>query len=166
MKKPISIPVIVSGGQTGVDRAALNWAIGHRIPHDGWCPQGRMAEDGIILSAYSLKETPTSDDAERTEWNVRDSDGTVIFSLTTRLSAGSAYTMERARLQLKPVLHLSAQSKQRHAAALRRFVVEQGIKRLNVAGPRESEEPRGAEFVRRVLEESFYPDDRSSSAPL
>jgi hypothetical protein len=165
MKKPISIPVIISGGQTGVDRAALDWAIGHRISHGGWCPKGRLADDGVISLAYSLKETPSSDCSQRTESNVRDSDGTVIFSLATQLSGGSKYTMEMARHHLKPVLHLSAQSKQRHAAALQRFVMEQNIKRLNVAGSRESGEPQVAQFVRRVLEETFYPDDDYSSTP-
>lgn len=71
---------IISGGQTGADRAALDFAIAHDIPHGGWCPSGRLAEDGRIPSRYQLRETPSPDYAQRTEWNVRDSDGTVIFS--------------------------------------------------------------------------------------
>ena len=76
-----SLKKIISGGQTGVDRAALDFAIEHDIPYGGWCPKGRKAEDGPIGSRYLLKETPTSTYPQRTEWNVRDSDGTVIFSL-------------------------------------------------------------------------------------
>jgi hypothetical protein len=72
--------------------------------------------------------------------------------------------MDVAHCHLKPTLHPSAQSNQRHAAALRRFVAEQEIKRLNVADPRVSEEPKAAEFVRRVLEEAFYPNDGYFSA--
>src|SRR5512139_1952957 len=66
---------IVSGGQTGADRAGLDFAIEHGIPHFGWCPKGRKAEDGSIDWRYDLKETPSSDYPQRTEWNVRDSDG-------------------------------------------------------------------------------------------
>ena len=72
---------IVSGGQTGADRAALDWAIARRIPHGGWCPQGRKAEDGVIEAKYHLTETPSADYIQRTEWNVRDSNGTVVFSI-------------------------------------------------------------------------------------
>jgi len=83
---------IVSGGQTGADRAALDFAIEHGIPHGGWCPKGRQAEDGPIDGRYQLKETPTSDYAQRTEWNVRDSDATVLFSLAPELTGGSKKT--------------------------------------------------------------------------
>ena len=70
---------IVSGGQTGADRAALDWAIERGIPHGGWCPRGRRAEDGRIDRRYALRETPAHDYQQRTRWNVRDSDGTLIF---------------------------------------------------------------------------------------
>jgi len=68
---------IVSGGQTGVDRAALDFAIESDLPHGGWCPKGRLAEDAILDSRYQLKETPLAIYEQRTEWNVRDSDGKV-----------------------------------------------------------------------------------------
>ena len=83
------IQKIISGGQTGADRMALDWAISHEISHGGWCPKGRKAEDGPLGSKYLLKETPTSDYPQRTEWNVRDWDGTVIFSLARALTGGS-----------------------------------------------------------------------------
>ena len=63
------IAKIVSGGQTGADRAALDWALEHSIPHDGWCPRGRLAEDGPIEARYNLQETPSSNYPQRTEWN-------------------------------------------------------------------------------------------------
>jgi len=83
------IPKINSGSQTGADRAALDFAIEHGIPHGGWCPGGRKAEDGPIDSRHRLKETPSGDYVERTEWNVRDSDGTVVLSIAAVLKGGS-----------------------------------------------------------------------------
>jgi len=72
---------IVSGGQTGADRAALDWAIRNGVPCGGWCPKGRRAEDGAIEAKYPLKESSSRSYLQRTEWNVGDSDGTVVFSL-------------------------------------------------------------------------------------
>jgi hypothetical protein len=145
---------IVSGGQTGADRAALAWAIDRGIAHGGWCPRGRRAEDGIIPRRYRLTETPSDRYAERTEWNVRDSEGTVIFSLSDTLGGGSLLTARIARALGKPWLHLSA-SADTPAAQLRRFVAEHGIRVLNVAGPRASGEPGVGRFVRQVLEAAF-----------
>lgn len=158
MTSPTTIPFIISGGQTGADRAALDWAIKHGIPHGGWCPKGRLAEDGLIPSVYLLQETPSAEYGQRTDWNVRDSDGTVIFSMAKILSGGSKTTAELARHYLKPCLHLVDQPGRRNADALRRFVDEQGIKRLNVAGPRASNEPEVGEFVIRTLEAAYFPE--------
>jgi len=74
----------ISGGQTGVDRAALEWAVANGIPHGGWCPKGRKAEDGTIPTQFQLKETANDDYSMRTRRNVHDSGGTVIFSQFTR----------------------------------------------------------------------------------
>jgi TPR repeat protein len=101
---------IISGGQTGADRAALDFAIAHGIPHGGWCPRGRKAEDGRIDGRYQLKETPSSSYILRTERNVRDSDGTVVLSISAVLTGGSNRTVELARKHEKPCLHLSATS--------------------------------------------------------
>jgi hypothetical protein len=158
MTSPIAIPVIISGGQTGADRAALDWAIKHGIPHGGWCPQGRLAEDGPIAAIYELKETPSAEHGQRTEWNVRDSDGTVIFSMAKVLSGGSESTAELTRHYLKPCLHLVDKPGRRNADALRRFVEEQGIKRLNVAGPRASSESQVGQFVMNALEAAYFPE--------
>ncbi len=147
---------IVSGGQTGADRAALDFAIARGIPHGGWCPKGRLAEDGTIDASYELTETPTKTFRQRTEWNVRDSDGTVIFSTHAQLSGGSKRTAKFARLHHKPVLHLSRDDELPFLAeSLRRFIQENEIKVLNVAGPRASKEPDVAAFVTEVLEKAF-----------
>jgi hypothetical protein len=82
--KPIKI---VSGGQTGADRAALDWALAHNVPCGGWCPKGRKSEDGPIDPKYLLKETPLAAYLQRTEWNVRDSDATVLFSIAPVFAA-------------------------------------------------------------------------------
>ena len=143
---------IVSGGQTGADRAALDYAIAHGIPYGGWCPKGRRAEDGSIDWRYELKETPSSDYAQRTEWNVRDSDGTVIFSFGAKLTGGSKRTAELAQKLRKPCLHLSAQLHGDKAPeALKEFIERHHIKTLNVAGPRASKEPMVGEVVKAVL---------------
>ena len=71
---------VVSGGQTGVDRAALDVAIALGFAHGGWCPAGRLAEDGPIDARYPLRETPSADPSQRTEWNVRDSDATLVLT--------------------------------------------------------------------------------------
>ena len=80
---------ILSGAQTGADRAALDWAIFRDIPHGGWCPKGRKAEDGKIPPHYQLTETPSASYLQRTEWNARDSYGTVIFTVAAALAGGS-----------------------------------------------------------------------------
>lgn len=150
---PLPLERIVSGGQTGVDRAALDVAIECGVPHGGWCPRGRLAEDGVISPAYRLEETPEPVYAQRTAWNVRDSDGTVIFSVSPELSGGSALTRQLAETLGKPCLHLAAERDGRTALRrLRAFIRRHGIRTLNVAGPRLSTEPGAAAFARRVLE--------------
>ena len=132
---------IVSGGQTGVDRAALDVAQALGLERGGWCPKGRLAEDGYIPDDYPLQETVTSDYAERTEFNVRDSDGTLILTVGPPIG-GTAYTIECARRLNRPfsVVDLS------HGASLdeaRRWLGTQQITSLNVAGPRRSQSPEG-----------------------
>jgi hypothetical protein len=145
---------IVSGGQTGVDRAALDFAIARRIPHGGWCPRGRLAEDGAIEPCYELKETPETEYAQRTGWNVSDSDGTVIFTVAPELTGGSALTRDLAAALGKPCLHLSKMRADGAApATLREFIRRHSIRTLNVAGPRLSTEPGACDFATQVLEE-------------
>jgi hypothetical protein len=150
-------PKIVSGGQTGADRAALDWAIFHDLPHGGWCPKGRKAEDGVLPAQYQLTETQSSGYPQRTQWNVRDSDGTVIFTTTSKLSGGSKMTADAATKLGRPWIHLSPSSSYEPARELLRFLSENNIKVLNVAGTRGSKEPEVAGFVKKVLENAFYP---------
>jgi hypothetical protein len=153
MASETMIKKIISGGQTGADRAALDVAIKLNIPYGGWCPRGRLAEDGIIAQGYDLSETPNADPAQRTEWNVRDSDGTVIFSISPKLTGGSAKTETFARQCEKPSLHLSrGRDGERATEMLARFLNENEIQILNVAGPRHSEEPDVGGFVIHTLQ--------------
>jgi hypothetical protein len=156
----LSRVTIVSGGQTGVDRAALDFAIEYGLPHEGWCPRGRRAEDGAIDEQYRLRETPSPGYAQRTIWNIRDSDATVIFSLSPELTGGTAFTRQQAEGLRKPLLHLardaepvgtSAAALRRHAERLDEFLSQYGVERLNVAGPRAMQEPEGRSFVWGVL---------------
>jgi len=157
----VTLVKIVSGGQTGADRAALDWAIARTLPHGGWCPRGRKAEDGTIAPAYRLTETPGDSYMQRTEWNVRDSDGTVILSLSRTLTGGSRRTAELAQQHGKPWLHLSKDASTGNSGErLRRFVQEHHIRVLNVAGPRASTEPDIGEFVRATLDLAFAAPSR------
>jgi Circularly permutated YpsA SLOG family len=146
---------IVSGGQTGADRAALDWAMRHGIEHGGWCPKGRRAEDGTIPSRYALRETPSRAYIERTEWNVRDSDGTVLFTIEERLVGGALRTLEFAILHHKPHLHLTEAAKGNAALVLGTWMRQNSIRVLNAAGSRATREPRVGSFVRRVLDQAF-----------
>jgi len=144
---------IISGGQTGADRAALDWAIKRGIQHGGWCPKGRKAEDGTIDQRYSLVETPSDDYSQRTEWNVRDSDATAVFSIQKELRGGSLLTVELAAQYNKPVIHLCKQDERaNHAQELRSFIEKFRVSVLNVAGPRASDEPGVYQFVSSVLD--------------
>jgi hypothetical protein len=152
---------IISGGQTGADRAALDFAIEYGIAHGGWCPRGRLAEDGRIDARYRLKETPSRGYAERTEWNVRDSDATVVFTIGPQVSGGTALTVEIAARLDRPCLHLAEQSgtaASDHARKLLDFLATHAVGRLNVAGPRASQEPKIAAFVHDVLEAALAMD--------
>lgn len=153
------IEKIVSGGQTGADRAALDWAISRGIPHGGWCPKGRRAEDGTIPAKYELQETTSTSYASRTEMNVLESDGTVILSLKPLLSGGSLQAAEFAAKHSKPLLHIHTGTRDA-PRKLVAFVRDNGITTLNVAGPRASSEPTIAEFVMKVLDEALTPDPK------
>jgi hypothetical protein len=144
---------IVSGGQTGADRAALDFALRAGLPHDGWCPAGRLAEDGPLDPRYQLRETPSSNYAERTAWNVRDSDATVLFTTRSELTGGTRLTSDIATSLGKPLLHLCVTEKGPLEAAveLRKFLADHHPIRLNVAGPRASQDPEVAAYVEAVL---------------
>ena len=144
---------IVSGGQTGVDRTALDWAIAHGIEHGGWCPAGRRAEDGVIPDVYSLQQTPGRSYSQRTRWNVRDSDATLIITPGTELTGGSLFTQECARNRDRPYLHVYPSDEWREW--IRTFLKTNPIRILNVAGPRNSSAKNLQPFVHKVLDEAL-----------
>lgn len=145
---------LVSGGQTGVDRAALDAALQLGISCGGWCPRGRMAEDGAIPSRYPLDETPSSDYSQRTKWNVRDSDGTLILSWGEP-TGGTLLTVDECHKAGKPHLVLDlagAAERVEIIQAARRWIaanVAGGV--LNVAGPRSSQQALAYEQARAFL---------------
>jgi len=131
---------IVSGGQTGVDRAALDVALERGTECGGWCPLGRCAEDGTIPARYPLRETPSADAEQRTRWNVRDSDGTLLLLAAGAASLGTDLTCAVARELGRPVYAWAVTSPE-DVGAFRRWLQVYRIRTLNVAGPRESEAP-------------------------
>ena len=150
---------IVSGGQTGVDRGALDAAIALKIPHGGWCPRGRLAEDGRIPDRYRLQETEAADYRVRTERNVLEADATLIL-YRGRLSGGTALTRRLARQHGKPCLVVDL-DRPPPPETIRRWLADQKAKVLNIAGPRESQCPQigrqAAEFVKALFSNSPRP---------
>jgi putative molybdenum carrier protein len=135
---------IVSGGQTGADRAALHAARSAGVAIGGWVPAGRAAEDGPIDAAFAeLRETTSGEPAERTRLNVRDSDATLIVSHGP-LQGGSALTFALAQELERPVLHLDLERSALPGAVelARAWLRSHPVATLNVAGPRASEDPR------------------------
>jgi hypothetical protein len=152
---------LIAGGQTGADRAALDWAIAEGVRHGGWCPRGRKTEDGPLPAAYLLQETPASGYLQRTEWNVRDSDATLIFTLSDKLDGGSKRTAQFADRLGKPWLHVRPGV---HPKFVARFLALRQVGTLNVAGKRESSAPGIALFVREVLSQALRVQ-REAAAP-
>lgn len=140
---------IISGGQTGVDRAALDVALELGIPCGGWCPQGRKAEDGPIDPKYPLKETKSAKYQFRIEANVMEADGTLILTSGTP-TGGTAFTVEVALKRRKPYLVLDLKRKPNPSAA-RNWGKMLKIGILNVAGPRESKIPGVYEKAKNLL---------------
>lgn len=147
------IEKVVSGGQTGVDRAALDVALELGLACGGWCPQGRRAEDGPLDARYPLTETPWWGYPQRTEWNVRDADGTLVLTLA-EADRGTALTIELAVRHGRPCLVVDLGNDPDPALA-RSWADENGVQILNVAGPRESSNPgayaRASSFLRALF---------------
>ncbi len=147
------IKKIISGGQTGADRAALDFGLKYYIPHSGWIPKGRITEDGPLPDKYQLQEMPTTSYPKRTEQNVIDSDGTLIFS-RGKPTGGTDYTRQMVLKHKKQLLHIDLNLRTSYDAAslvLSWFELRH-IKTLNVAGPRVSKDPKIYNDVFRVLE--------------
>ena len=144
---------IISGGQTGVDRAALDFAIRHGYEHGGWCPRDRRAEDGFIPPHYELHETDSPDYVERTEQNVLDADATLIVVRDRKLSGGTAFTKFCAEQHGRPLLIICERDGVvQSAITFSNFLTRNKIRMLNVAGPRESQAAGIGKFVIELLE--------------
>jgi hypothetical protein len=144
---------VISGGQTGVDRAALDAALDLGLPCGGWCPAGRRAEDGPIAARYPVRETPEADYRVRTERNVRDSDATLILTLGAP-QRGTALTVELARSLGRSWLVVDLDDPPA-LVSVRDWLRQRGIGTLNCAGPRESHCPgihaRALAFLTELL---------------
>lgn len=131
---------IISGGQTGVDRGALDAAIELGVPHGGWCPAGRIAEDGRIPDHYLLQEHTSPHYPDRTEQNVIDTDATLIL-YRDRISGGTALTKRICQRESRPFLAVDLGSPKTALKRIRNWLEENRPENLNVAGPRESNSP-------------------------
>ena len=153
----VMIKRIVSGGQSGVDRAALDVAIKLSIAHGGWVPRGRLTENGPLPLNYHLKETSSSRYSVRTEKNVVDTDGTLILSHGA-LTGGTEYTREMAIRHDRPWLHIDlGQTAAFHAATtINHWIRQKKIEILNVAGARASEDPAIYTVTLNILESVYY----------
>lgn len=144
---------IVSGGQTGVDRAALDVALELGLACGGWCPQGRRADDAVIPPHYPLEETPSAEYQERTEWNVRDSDATLVLTIG-KPTGGTALTISFVRKLHRPCLLIDL-SLPVSPQAVYDWIDGTQVRVLNVAGPRASKQPEvyglATSLLRKVL---------------
>lgn len=144
----MNIEKIISGGQSGSDRGGLDAAIYLGIPHGGWCPKYRLAEDGRIPDIYKLRETQASGYRSRTYKNIEDSDGTIIFNGLSQLNGGSLLTYSYCKQLNKPYLIIHGGDGD-IGAQLFNFL--QTIKIVNIAGNRESKCPGIQEFTKKML---------------
>jgi hypothetical protein len=150
---------IVSGGQTGVDRAALDFAIRNGIAHGGYCPKGRRSESSRIPDKYSLIETSSSDYPMRTALNVQHSDGTLIIS-RGHPTGGTKLTVNNCISRQKERFIIDANRKVKVDEFLQ-WVREKKIGILNVAGPRDSKQSGIAKDTKRILAELFEALDKA-----
>jgi hypothetical protein len=144
---------LCSGGQTGVDRAALDIALELHLPCGGWCPRGRRAEDGRIPLRYPLQETDSPLYPVRTRWNVRDSDATLILT-RGRPDRGTGLTCTIAQQMARPIFIVDLNGPV-DCNVIRKWMKANGVRVLNVAGPRESSQPgiykQASAVLRRLL---------------
>ncbi|MEO5377708.1 MAG: putative molybdenum carrier protein [Magnetococcus sp. DMHC-6] len=148
---------IISGGQTGVDRAALDFALELGLECGGWCPRGRRAEDGPIPERYPLQETASASYFQRTRENVQTAQATLILARSV-LSGGTALTKKVAMAQRKPFYVVDLNGPPEQIVAVRAWLRIYWQHILNVAGPRESENRgiylQALNFLRQTLAET------------
>lgn len=150
------IQKIISGAQTGADRAGIDAAIEAGIPYGGWIPKGRRAEDGTVPDTYTeLQELSRGGYPKRTEQNVIDSDGTVIFTYG-KLSTGSALTAKFARQHNKPYLHIDLDLEPDPVTRVKEWIDELNIMVLNVAGRSASKAPDIYDQVKDIIKRVIH----------
>ncbi len=158
-RKRLPLIEVRSGGQTGVDRGALEAVLAlparAGIGAGGWCPRGRFAEDGVLDARYPLVETPAAEPSQRTEWNVRDADATLILH-RGELAGGTALTAQVAARLGRPLLQIDLTQTDLDPLAtvadIRTWLRDQDVRVLNVAGPRESHCPGIAAQSRQLMQ--------------
>ena len=147
--------ILLSGGQTGVDRAALDFAMDNKIVCGGWCPRDRIAEDGVIPSKYPLKEAAAKFYSWRTELNVRDSDGTLVIYSGT-IGNGTDLTVKMAQKMDKPLIIINLDNIEiTLEEKINKWLAENNVEILNIAGPRESTTPGIYKKAYLLLEKLF-----------
>jgi len=151
-----NLKMILSSGQAGAGRTALDVARKYDLPHGGWCPRKRKAEDGPIDGRYHLIETPSPDYVQCTDWNVRDSDGTVILTIAKKLTGGLLRVPVFAETYGRPWMHFPLCEVERNCWMLERFIFQHRITVLNVTGSRASQEPDIGNCVQSWLEDIFF----------
>ncbi len=146
---------IISGGQTGVDRAALDFALENHINCFGWCPKGRKAEDGMIPEKYPLRETASAKTKERTKKNVEESDAVLVF-LLDKPDKGTIYTIDYAESLDKPfyIVHLGMNREDQETGIIN-LLENSRISSINIAGPRESNSPGIYRKTKEFLQELY-----------
>ncbi len=145
---------VISGGQTGVDRAALDVAMSLGIVVGGWCPRGRRSDDGIVPDCYPLLETRSEEPAERTQRNVETSSATLVITRGAPMG-GTRLTVEYASSMRRPLLIVDLEEAPDPVAEVSHWLREIHPRVLNVAGPRESGAPGITEQAAWVLEMAF-----------
>lgn len=151
---------VISGGQTGTDQAALQAAIDKGVDHGGWCPPGRLCETGTIPEIFILKETDEERDqtaprirrSQRTIWNVRDSDGTLIFSIKNEVDIGSQLSKHSARINKKPYL-VANPFDTNSISLIKNWLDENDIEVLNISGPSEDNYPGIYKIIHSLVSE-------------
>jgi len=156
----------ISGGQTGVDRAVLDFCLSKRLPCGGWCPKGRMAEDGTIDPAYPVRELPGASYEERTFANVADSDATVIL-YQGKLTGGTLKSHQYASRLNKPILliNLKEVTPGKAITLFLEFIKQAGASRVNFSGPRQSEWDQAYDLCTTFLTGIYHHQKTPSGKP-
>ncbi|QGY43436.1 molybdenum cofactor carrier [Maribellus comscasis] len=157
----------ISGGQTGVDRGALDACLINNFAYGGWCPKGRMAEDGRIDIKYKLNETEESNYSSRTYKNARDSNATLIIT-NSALKGGTLLTQQIATQMKKPVLILFPEKPDSKDSLLKMitFIQNNNVSTLNIPGPRKSEWIQGYQYSFQLVSDLIKKIQKIQQNPI